>query len=375
MAVSHSFMKILLLTSSMSLGGAERVACRLANGWTSRGDQVVLMPTFSGRGDCFYEVSPDVRIVYLADRVSSRAKTLVNQIARLAALRRFIASERPDIVVSFLPNVNAAAVIASAGLGIPIVVCERTDPFARTKEYWLHRVFRFAYPFAKVLMVQTRAVASKFAASNRLLRLIWVIQNPVSEELLSLKRDDHVAADKHLLAVGRLSEEKQFDLLIRVFARLSGRHSTWSLRIVGEGDLRSKLWNQIAELGLESRIALVGQSDNISDELARADAFVLSSSFEGFPNALLEAMAAGLPCVAFDCPSGPREMTMNGQTALLVAQNDEPALELNLDRLMRDDNFRQTLGSQARESVLEHFGMERILDKWDLLFEEIGVVR
>jgi len=121
--------KILLLVSSMGSGGAELVAATLVNGWVTRGDQVTLMPTFSGRGDCFYELSPKVRLVYLADLVPRRGRTWANQFARLRALRHFIATERPNVIVSFLSNVNVPAILASIGLGIPIIVCEHTDPF------------------------------------------------------------------------------------------------------------------------------------------------------------------------------------------------------------------------------------------------------
>ena len=91
--------------------------------------------------------------------------------------------------------------------------------------------------------------------------------------------------------------------------------------------------------------------------------------------ALLEAMAVGLPCVSFDCASGPREISMEGQVALLVPLNDEQALELALERLMLDADLRQTLGDQARASVIERFALDKILEQWDLLFKEIGIQR
>lgn len=368
-------MRILLLTSSLSVGGAERVACTLANAWALRGNEVVLMPTFSGRGECFYELSPDVRLEYLADRVLSGERSFANQFARLLALRRFIAKEKPTVIVSFLSNVNVATVIASAGLNIPLVICERTDPFVCPTPRALELARRFVYSYADVLMVQTQAVMSKYATSKLALPRIWMIPNPVPHQILGMIRQPPIAEKKQLLAVGRLSGEKQFDLLIRVFAILSQRHTDWSLRIVGEGSARSELQQQIATFGLESSIELPGRTANIGDELVKADAFVLTSRFEGFPNSLLEAMATGLPCVTFDCPSGPREISMDGQAALLVAPNDEPALELALERLMSDVNLRRTLGSQARTSVLERFSLEGVLEKWDSLFEAIGVQR
>jgi len=222
-------------------------------------------------------------------------------------------------------------------------------------------------------MVQTHAVATKYASSGWVLPRVRVIPNPVPEQEVDIQRHARVREMKRLLAVGRLDEQKQFDMLIKVFASLAQRHTHWSLRIVGEGPLRAALQQQIAELGLEERVTLPGRTAHIAEALAESDTFVLTSKYEGFPNALLEAMAVGLPCVTFDCPSGPREMTMGGQTALLVPFNDEQALESALERLMLDADLRQTLGSLARASVLERFALKKVLAQWDVLFEEVGV--
>jgi GalNAc-alpha-(1->4)-GalNAc-alpha-(1->3)-diNAcBac-PP-undecaprenol alpha-1,4-N-acetyl-D-galactosaminyltransferase len=367
-------MRILLLTSSMTSGGAERVASTLANSWSSRGDQVTLMPTFSGRGECFYEISADVRLVYLADLVSSRMRTLLNQLSRLRELRRFMAAERPDVIVSFLSNVNVAAVLASAGLGIPVIVCERIDPFVMPKTLFLRLACRITYPLADALMVQTNAVASKYASSGLTLRRVKVIPNPVPRQIMNIQHHAGIGDKKRLLSVGRLDEQKQIDVLIKVFASLSTSLANWSLRIVGEGPLRPLLQSQIIKLGLEGRIELSGRTTNINDEFSEADAFVLTSKYEGFPNALLEAMAAGLPCVTFDCPSGPRELSLDGSVALLVPHGDEGALRCALEHLMLDENLRIKLGREAQLSVLERFSLDKVLVQWDSLFEEVGVL-
>ena len=357
----------------MNSGGAERVASTLANAWSSRVDQVVLMPTFSGGGECFYELSADVRLVFLADLVSSRVSTFVNQLARLHALRRFMATERPDAIVSFLSNVNVAAVLASAGLGIPVIVCERIDPFVMPKTLLLRLACRITYPLADALMVQTNAVASKYASSGLTLRRVKVIPNPVPRQIMNIQHHAGIGDKKRLLSVGRLDEQKQIDVLIKVFASLSTSLANWSLRIVGEGPLRPLLQSQIIKLGLEGRIELSGRTANINDEFSEADAFVLTSKYEGFPNALLEAMAAGLPCVTFDCPSGPRELSLDGSVALLVPHGDESALRCALEHLMLDENLRNKLGREAQLSVFERFSLDKVLVQWDSLFEEVGV--
>lgn len=366
-------MRVLLLTSSMAAGGTERVASTLANAWVSRGDQVTLMPTFYGCDECFYELSTNVRLIYLSNFLSSRTRTFFNWLARLRALRRFITIERPDVIVSFLSNVNVTSIIASIGTGIPIVVCERVDPFAVPNSKIFFILCRLTYPLADALMLQTQVVANKYVSAGWPLRLVRVIPNPVPEQMLAAKKYISIGDKRRLLSVGRLDNEKQFSLLIKVFATLAANNHNWSLRIIGEGPLRQVLEQEIVSLNLSRRVELLGRSTNIAEELAQADAFVLNSAYEGFPNALLEAMAVGLPCVTFDCPSGPPEMSMEGQVALLVPLNDERALAHELERLMTDEDLRHSLGNKARISVMERYTLERVLERWDSLFEEVGV--
>jgi len=367
--------KVFLLVSSMHSGGAERVASTLANAWVARGDQVILMPTFSGRGECFYKLSGDVRLVYLADLVASRRRTWVNGFIRLHALRKFITAEKPDVIVSFLPNVNVAAVLASIGLRVPVIVCERNDSFVEPISFLGRLACRLTYPLADILMVQTQALAAKYGSSGWALQRIRVIPNPVPEQIRNIQRCRTGAKKKCLLSIGRLVDQKQFTLLIKVFAVLVKGHDDWFLRIVGEGPLRTALQHEINELDISDRVELAGLSESIGRELAEADAFVLTSKYEGFPNALLEAMAVGLPCVTFDCPSGPREISMDGEAALLVPANDEDALRLALERLMSDEDLRESLGQRARVSVIERFALDKVLQRWDSLFQEVVTKR
>jgi len=125
-------LNILLLTSSLGSGGAERVATTLCNAWAARGEKVTLMPTFSGGGSPFYKTSEHVKIIYLADVVGTKHKSVLSYIKRIFALRRLIKDKAPDVVISFLPNVNVAAVISSAFLKVPLIISERSDPSSRT---------------------------------------------------------------------------------------------------------------------------------------------------------------------------------------------------------------------------------------------------
>jgi GalNAc-alpha-(1->4)-GalNAc-alpha-(1->3)-diNAcBac-PP-undecaprenol alpha-1,4-N-acetyl-D-galactosaminyltransferase len=363
--------KILLLTSSMGSGGAERVASVLSAGWQAQGHQVTLMPTFSGRGDCFYELAPGVELTYLADRVKGRTRGPANQLARLLALRRHMAQSRPDVVVSFLSNVNVAAILAAAGLRVPVVVCERCDPFVTPMPGSLRLAARLLYPFARTLVVQTLAVAVKYRASGMRLPALEVIGNPVEPQLLALEPSAR-GTRRCLLAMGRLSPEKRFGLLIEAFSRLAPAHPDWDLKILGDGPLRQELLAQVARHGLQERVLLPGVVRDVTPELAGADAFALCSSYEGFPNALLEAMACGLACVAFDCPSGPRELSEEGRMALLVPSDDGEGLGRELDRLMSQPALRTELGRAARASVGARFAVPVVLDRWTALFRGLG---
>ncbi|AHV91314.1 glycosyltransferase family 4 protein [Bordetella holmesii] len=361
-------MKIVLAVSSMNAGGAERVAATLANAWAQRGDAVTLLPTYSGGGDCFYPLASDVELVWLAKAVPARGA--LAPLKRLLGLRRLIRERRPDVVVSFLTNVNVGAILATRGLRQPLIVCERTNPVVDTTtgKTW-RRLRRWLYPRADVVTVQAEDTVAPFAAQVPGIRHMAVIPNPLPAELLQVplaRLEADAQGRRRLMAMGRLVPDKQFGMLIDLFAGLAEAHPDWDLWIWGDGPLRERLEAQVAGLGMQSRIQLPGRTNQPWQALDQSSAFVLSSAVEGFPNVLLEAMAKGLPCAAFDCPSGPREMTRDGADALLVR---EPAVMRDaLVRLMSDAVLRAELGQRAADSVRERYALPVVLAQWDELF-------
>jgi glycosyltransferase involved in cell wall biosynthesis len=174
---------------------------------------------------------------------------------------------------------------------------------------------------------------------------------------------------KLLLAVGRLSCQKQFGLLVGCFQSLATRHADWDLVILGEGPLRSKLEVQVSEASLRNRVFFPGRAGNIGDWYESADLYVMSSRFEGFPNTLVEAMSYGLPVVSFDCDTGPRDIIRHKVDGLLVSSGNEQELTATLDQLMGDENLRVELANRAVD-VRARFATERIAEKWEHLFKE-----
>lgn len=364
-------MKILFLISSLGAGGAERVATTLCNAWSSRGDEVTLISTFSGGGQSFYRVADGVELLSLADFAPGARKNLAGYFRRGRALRRLAAQRRPDVVVSFLPNVNIAAIAALRALGVPLIIGERSDPSSCPASAMLRTARRLAYRFADLLTVQTEHVAATAAQHYPGVRQVAAVPNPLPSGLLEHVRRGH-SGRRILLSLGRLSAEKQVGKLISAFAAVAGRFDEWDLHIHGDGPVKDELEAQIALGGLSGRVVLHGVTARPWEVMASADAFVMTSQYEGFPNAMLEAMGVGLPCIAFDCPSGPRELSGGGSDAILVPLNDEPALRTAMADLMGNEALRLSLGMRAREAVIGKYGLASVLERWDRLFRQVG---
>ncbi len=356
-------------------GGAERVAALLCNYWVEQGNDVTLMPTFSGRGECFYPLDRRIRLIYLADRVGNR-RYECNKTRRFMALRKSIRELRPDVVVSFLAQVNVAALLASWGLRIPVVISERTYPPAMPLGIGLELLRKIAYPWAATVVVQTQRGLQWLEeccpnTQGRVIPNPVVYPLPCSEPVVDPVSE--VSGNRRVaLAVGRLGEEKGFDHLLVAFGVLASQNSEWDLVILGDGSERQNLERQRDSLGLMGRVHLPGQVGNPGDWYVRADLYVMSSRFEGFPNTLLEAMAHGLPAVSFDCETGPADIIRHGIDGYLVPPSEGAnGLARAMETLMRDGAMRQRMGKEAL-AVRDRFSAQRIMAEWD---EVLGLQR
>jgi GalNAc-alpha-(1->4)-GalNAc-alpha-(1->3)-diNAcBac-PP-undecaprenol alpha-1,4-N-acetyl-D-galactosaminyltransferase len=368
-------MNILLVIGSLSAGGAERVAVTLVNAWAERGDTVTLVSTYSGRGECFYALSEKVKLVYLADLVGTRKKSIFGYSKRLAALRKLFRDSGADVIVSFLLHVNVAAIAANLGTRIPIIVGEHSNPLTSVRSARLRLMARILYPRASALTVLTEGVVAPFESRIPGLRRVTVMPNPIPAELMRMRRTAPDCGRKRLVAVGRLLSLKQFDVLIEMFASVAAEFSQWDLYIWGDGPQRPELETLVREYGLKDRVMLAGSTQQIWHEMSQAHAFALTSRFEGLPMSMMEAMTLGLPCVAFDCPSGPKELTRDGKDGLLVPAGDRARFTQELRRVMSDASLRESLGNRAAKSARARYSLANITAAWDRLFEQCQMER
>jgi len=367
---------ITLAISSLAGGGAERTAMVMAQEFMKRGHTLSLV-TLYGEGSDFYPVPSGMRRVSLGLEGSSSGfyQPVRNNLRRIYALRRAIRDTHPHVTISFIDRMNVLVLLSLLGTRIPVIVTERADPDITPCGQPWGFLRRCLYPLAALLVSISHGVDRKFswlAASKRA-----VVHNPLWPKTTEEGAKDSPMLSpsrKHVVALGRLSSEKGFHLLIRAFAAIADENPEWDLTIIGEGPQRQELTSLIASAGLNKRVTLQGQVQNPFALLRQAHLFVMSSLSEGFGNALIEAMACGIAAISFDCPSGPGEILRHNLDGILVPPQDSAALAAAMDRLMNNPNERHRLSTEALKSV-ERFRVDRIMDQWDAVFQRLLLVK
>ena len=365
-------MHILIVIHSLQLGGAERVTAHLSRLWTAAGHRVTIA-TLSA-GGAFYQLDPSVRVVAVGLARESRGilDAVLGNLRRVCTIRALIRDLKPDVTIGMM--MAASVLVAFAGLGLPsrtLGVEHIYPPCLPMGRPWT-LLRKYAYGLLNGVIALTE-MASAWLRTHTYARRFVTIPNAVEWPLPENEPAISPAAIfapslKLILAAGRLEPQKGFVYLIEAFGQLRGAGEDWGLVILGEGLERAALESRVRALGLQRRVFLPGLAGNMNDWYKRASLFVLSSLYEGFPVALLEAMAAGVPVVSFDCDSGPREMIRHGVDGVLVPVGDVTALAKAMGALMSDERLRAEMAGRAI-AVRERFSKERVLALWDEEFK------
>ena len=337
-------MKIALLIRTPDAGGAERAATSLANEFSRAGHTVTLL-CLTG-SDSFYPTDPDVIVRYLnkdAKGGGKRANPAV-LLGRAKALRRFLNVQKPDVLVCMSWSTTLYGIVCTKGIPTLCIGTERSNPYVLNANRLTTFLRRFSAVKCDGFVCQTARACEFYPQAAR--EKIAVIPNGVFNPIVF---DTSVPNDreKTVTACGRLDRNKGFDVLLDAFAKAQHELPDYSLHIFGEGEKRAELTAQAQRLQIASCVELCGEDPEAIRRIARSSVFVLSSRSEGMPNALIEAMAAGVPCVATRCEMGPEELIEDGVNGLLVPVDDAKAMANAICRILLDSELSAKLSENA----------------------------
>ncbi len=386
-----------LIANGYAGGGTIRTTLNMANGLSDRGHDVEIVSVLRQRNVSVFRVDPKVRMRPLAD--TSRAARLPSQWLEPLAQRRnaarqrllntssvlihrndvrypafnlysdiqllrFLLSVRDGVIIGTRPALNLAIARFVRG---PVIRIGQEHLHLKKHRAALQASFQKYYPRLDAFATLTPddAVAyQQFLGNNG-----RIVSMPNAAPDM-----DGVRADldsKVVVAAGRLTLQKGFDMLIPAFAKVAAKHPDWELRIFGAGDKKPDLRKIIDELAVGENVKLMGFTNSLPQEFGAASIYVLSSRFEGFPMVLLEAMMTGLPPVAFDCPTGPRDLITEGKDGIVVPHRDVDAMADAIIELIEDEPKRKAFGTAAYEKA-QQYTTARLAQQWEELFLDLA---
>lgn len=352
-------------------GGAERVLVQVANELARRGHALNVM-TFDGDGDSFYELSASVRRFNLNVGPPGQPTPRIALVRAMSRMRHVLQSVRPDLVIGFMHSIYVPLGCAGIGTGVKIVAGDHAGAL-HFKSRWAERLLLSLSD--RLFVARTVPVPElKSEFENTLGLESTVLPNPV--DLIAFRSSKKSTAqsgtNRIILSVGRLMEEKDHAVLIDAFHEVHQEFPGWTLRIVGEGELRRQLEAQIVRLHLERRVQLAGNSVAVANEYRRADIVAVPSRHEAFGLVTAEAMASGRPVIGFDDCKGTRSLINHAVNGWLVSGEDNRSRSFanGLRSLMTQESLRVSLGSAA-PSAVAHMGIGPIADNWESFISEV----
>lgn len=358
--------KIFFILPSLAAGGAERVISTLANIFSAKYDIYIIT---LNKSEIFYVLNSDVHTLYCIENIIP-SKNIFDAIKLnyllLKKILFYLKQEKPDIVISFMTSSNILAIIATMIKNIPCIISERNFPITNRIPKIRRYLRKWLYKKADFLVVQTEEIKDFFSSIIDEEKII-ILPNPIAKELAK-SRNLNSIKENIILNVGSLTNQKAQDVLIKAFANID--NDNWKLLIIGEGEKRIEYEALIRSLNIQNKVILLGLTKDISLYYNSATIFAFTSLFEGFPNALTEAMYFGLPCISTDCPTGPSKLIRNGENGFLIPIGDQQKLENCLSKLISDKNLQKTFRENAITTT-KQFDADTIILQWDSLINHL----
>ena len=355
-------MNIAFFIPQLSNGGAERVVANLANTMAQTDNLLSVITT--RRDDNEYSISSKIKR-FVLNEAGLTTNRFINKFIRLKELRRICKDENIDVLVAFLRGAVDYSILACLGLKTKVIISERNSP-SFTYPTQMDKLYtKIFLPLADGADFQTEDAKKWFSKS--LQRKSVVIPNPINDCFYNV---DYTPVENSVISVGRLTAQKNYPLLIKAFRRVVNKKTLAKLYIYGEGELANTLQKNIDDLNLSNNVILKGRHNNISLALKNASLFVMSSDVEGMPNALLEAMAIGVPAISTNCPCGGPKMLLSNGRGILVPLGNEIDLANKILEMLSSTELRNMYSKKSRE-YSKQFTQNEISNKWLKFIEQV----
>lgn len=355
---------IVFLALTLTRGGAERVIANLCNEALS-GKYRVSIITCMNR-PVGYELNPEIEHICIEETSDIRYKNLGERfLKRRKRLKRILEECKPDVLLCFLPEPNFLALSLKKCFHFPMIISVRNDPVREYKNPVYQLIMRLLYPKADGYVFQTKQAMEYFSFSKHIMEKCEIIPNPLGRVFLNYPRIEEKNRAKKIVNVGKFSGQKNQTLLISAFSKIAHHFPEHVLTIYGEGDKRKELEELICEVQLEGRVELPGNVSELAERIKDAALFVLSSDYEGMPNALMEAMAMGIPCISTDCPcGGPNFLISDGENGLLVPVGEVEQLADAMTKMLTDRELADDMGKNAMD-ITKQLNPDLIHERWE----------
>lgn len=353
-------MHIAMLIGALTKGGAERVMVNLADYFAEKGYLVTMVTQYQKEDE--YPLNEKVkRVISDITEEETTGSRLVNFKRRFCKLRGIWKQERPDVILSFIGKNNMMAILTSRFLNIPVAVSVRAEPTEEYYNTWMRFMAKHLFAKADGVVLQTRRCFDFFP--EKVQKKAVILKNPISKVFFRERFEGE--RENTIVAVGRVDENKNHEMLIRAFAEIAEEFPFYQLIIYGEGESRERLIALIKEMKLSDRILLPGSIANVADAIYKTRVFVLPSNTEGVPNTLIEAMLMGLTVIATDCPcGGPADLIEDKINGILTPVGDVKAMKENLQFLLKNLQIADEFGRNAGKTA-DIFKPERVYASWE----------
>lgn len=344
-------MRILFVVDSLFSGGAGRVVSELASRLAAENSVKICVFSCNSKN---YNVNENIEII---DGSQCSSCLGVTFLGRVCFLRSTINKTNPSVIISFLTELNLVSLISASFLRVKVIVSERNAP--QYAQFSMKLLRNLLYPYAGKVVFQTRAMMDYFNIFIR--RRSCVIPNPINPELPTVYNG---IRDNRIVMVGRLTFQKNYFMAIDAFINIAEQIPSFILEIYGDGELYNDLEKYISRKGFSQKILLKGHVSDIYNKIKTSSLFIMTSTYEGMPNALMEAMALGIPSISTDhAGGGARSLIINGVNGLLVPVNDRNSLEVAIMQVLKEPDFSKKIAANCQK-IRQDYDIDSIIERW-----------